>query len=95
MTLVFQQATTNPPSKKFWKTTLKLFHFSINRDNILLQDQVEELKKEAEDSEYNIKASLDEKDKKIKELKEELCLVKESQKEILALMKDKNLAKVE
>ena len=67
---------------------------SINRDNILLQDQVKELKKETEDSEYNIKASLDEKDKKIKELKEELYLVKESQKEILALIKDKNLNKV-
>jgi hypothetical protein len=67
---------------------------SINRDNILLQDQVKELKKETEDSEYNIKASLDEKDKKIKELKEELYLVKESQKEIFALIKDKNLNKV-
>lgn len=61
---------------------------SINRDNILLQKQVEELKEKSKDSEYTIKASLYEKDKEIKKMKEDMLSMQESQKEILALLKD-------
>jgi hypothetical protein len=61
---------------------------TINGDNIVLQKQVEELKEKSKDSEYTIRATLYEKDKEIKKMKEEMLSMQESQKEILALLKD-------
>lgn len=61
---------------------------TINGDNVVLQKQVEELKEKSKDSEYTIRASLNEKDKEIKKMKEDMLSMQESQKEILALLKD-------
>jgi hypothetical protein len=61
---------------------------TINGDNIVLQKQVAELTEKSKDNEYIIKAKMQEKDEEIKYMKEQMESMQDSQKEIMALLKD-------
>jgi hypothetical protein len=61
---------------------------TINGDKIILQKQVLELKEKSKDSEYIIKAKLDEKDAEVQILKEKFeCDIKAMRQEIKEEMK--------
>ncbi|MGB6629579.1 MAG: hypothetical protein WBE61_15740 [Nitrososphaeraceae archaeon] len=61
---------------------------TIHNDKSKLEKQVKELKEKSKDSEYIIKAKLQEKDEQIKTMKEQMRSMQESQTEILTLLKD-------
>jgi integrase len=61
---------------------------TINGDSIVLQKQVVELTEKSRDTDYMIKAKLQEKDEEIKYMKEQMESMQDSQKEIMALLKD-------
>ena len=61
---------------------------TINSDKLILQKQVLELKEKSKDSEYIIKAKLQEKDMEIENMKGQMVLMQQAQKEILDLLKD-------
>jgi hypothetical protein len=61
---------------------------TINSDKLILQKQVLELKEKSKDSEYIIKAKLQEKDNEIENMKGQMVLMQQAQKEILDLLKD-------
>jgi hypothetical protein len=61
---------------------------TINGDKIILQKQVLELKEKSKDSEYIIKAKLEEKNDEIENMKGQMILMQQAQKEILDLLKD-------
>jgi hypothetical protein len=61
---------------------------TINGDNIVLQKQVAELTEKSRDTDYMIKAKLQEKDEEIKHMKEQMASMQDSHKEIMALLKD-------
>ena len=53
-----------------------------------LQKQVQEFNEKYRENDYIVKAKLTEKDDEIKSIKEQMVLMKESQKEIMALLKN-------
>jgi hypothetical protein len=61
---------------------------TINSDKVILQKQVLELKEKSKDSEYIIKAKLQDKDNEIENMKGQMVLMQQAQKEILDLLKD-------
>jgi hypothetical protein len=61
---------------------------TINGDTIVLQKKVTELQEKAKDTDYIIKAKLQEKDGEIKEMKEHIQSMQEAQKEMMDLLKD-------
>ena len=61
---------------------------TINSDKLILQKQVLELKEKSKDSEYIIKAKLEEKNLEIENMKGQMILMQQAQKEILDLLKD-------
>ena len=61
---------------------------TINSDKVILQKQVTELKEKSKDSEYIIKAKLEEKNMEIENMKGQMVLMQQAQKEILDLLKD-------
>jgi hypothetical protein len=61
---------------------------TINSDKLILQKQVTELKEKSKDSEYIIKAKLEEKNVDIENMKGQMVLMQQAQKEILDLLKD-------
>ena len=61
---------------------------SINSDKLILQKQVLELREKSNDSEYIIKAKIREKEEEIQNMKGEMVLMQQAQKEILDLLKD-------
>jgi hypothetical protein len=61
---------------------------TINGDKIILQKQVLELKEKSKDSEYIIKSKMKEKDDEIENMKGQMVLMQQAQKEILDLLKD-------
>jgi hypothetical protein len=61
---------------------------TINSDKLILQKQVIELKEKSKDSEYIIKAKLEEKNLEIENMKGQMILMQQAQKEILDLLKD-------
>jgi hypothetical protein len=61
---------------------------TINSDKLVLQKQVTELKEKSKDSEYIIKAKLEEKNMEIENMKGQMVLMQQAQKEILDLLKD-------
>jgi len=61
---------------------------TINGDKLILQKQVTELKEKSKDSEYIIKARLEEKNVEIENMKGQMVLMQQAQKEILDLLKD-------
>jgi hypothetical protein len=61
---------------------------TINSDKLILQKQVSELKEKSKDSEYIIKAKLEEKNVEIENMKGQIILMQQAQKEILDLLKD-------
>jgi hypothetical protein len=61
---------------------------TINGDKTILQKQVLELKEKSKDSDYIIKAKLQEKDGEIENMKGQMVLMQQAQKEILDLLKD-------
>ena len=61
---------------------------TINSDKVILQKQVLELKEKSKDNEYIIKAKLQEKDEEIQNMKDQIVLMQQAQKEILDLLKD-------
>ena len=61
---------------------------TINSDKVILQKQVLELKEKSKDSEYIIKAKLQDKDNEIENMKGQMVLMQQTQKEILDLLKD-------
>jgi hypothetical protein len=61
---------------------------TINGDKTILQKQVLELREKTKDSEYIIKAKLQEKDDEIENMKHQMILMQQAQKEILDLLKD-------
>jgi integrase len=61
---------------------------TINSDKVILQKQVLELKEKSKDSEYIIKAKLEEKNVEIENMKGQMALMQQAQREILDLLKD-------
>jgi hypothetical protein len=61
---------------------------TINSDKLILEKQVLELKEKSKDSEYIIKAKLEEKNVEIENMKGQMALMQQAQKEILDLLKD-------
>jgi hypothetical protein len=61
---------------------------TISGDNIVLQKQVAELTEKSKDNEYIIKAKMQEKDEEIQNMKGQMVLMQQAQKEILDLLKD-------
>jgi hypothetical protein len=61
---------------------------TINTDKLILEKQVLELKEKSKDSEYIIKAKLEEKNVEIENMKGQMALMQQAQKEILDLLKD-------
>jgi hypothetical protein len=61
---------------------------TINSDKLILQKQVLELKEKSKDSEYIVKAKLEEKNVEIENMKGQIVLMQQAQKEILDLLKD-------
>jgi hypothetical protein len=61
---------------------------TINDDKLTLQKQVAELTEKSKDSEYIIKAKLQEKEEEIQNMKGQMVLMQQAQKEILDLLKD-------
>jgi hypothetical protein len=61
---------------------------TISGDNIVLQKQVAELTEKSKDNEYIIKAKMQEKDEEIQNMKGQMLLMQQAQKEILDLLKD-------
>jgi integrase len=61
---------------------------TINSDKLILQKQVLELKEKSKDNEYVIKAKLEEKNVEIENMKGQIILMQQAQKEILDLLKD-------
>lgn len=60
---------------------------TISNDKSKLEKQVKELSEKGKDSEYIIQGKLREKDNEIKEMKEQIQLLKQSQKEIVECLK--------
>jgi hypothetical protein len=61
---------------------------TINTDKLILEKQVLELKEKSKDGEYIIKAKLEEKNVEIENMKGQMALMQQAQKEILDLLKD-------
>jgi hypothetical protein len=61
---------------------------TINGDKLVLQKQVTELTEKSKNNEYIIKATLQEKDEEIRNMKEEMNMLQKAQREILDLLKD-------
>ena len=61
---------------------------TINSDKLILQKQVLELKEKSKDSEYIIKAKLEEKNAEIENMKGQMVLMQQAQREILDLLQD-------
>jgi hypothetical protein len=61
---------------------------TINSDRLILQKQVLELKEKSKDSEYIIKAKLQEKEEEIQNMKGQMVLMQQAQKEIMNLLKN-------
>jgi predicted PhzF superfamily epimerase YddE/YHI9 len=61
---------------------------TINSDKLVLQKQVLELKEKSKDSEYIIKTKLEEKNVEIENMKGQMALMQQAQREILDLLKD-------
>jgi hypothetical protein len=59
---------------------------TINSDKLILQKQVTELKEKSKDNEYIIKAKLEEKNVEIENMKGQMVLMQQAQKEILDLL---------
>jgi hypothetical protein len=64
---------------------------TINTDKLILQKQVLELKEKSKDNDYVIKAKLRDKDDEIENMKSQMVLMQQAQKEILDLLKDPKL----
>ena len=61
---------------------------TINSDKLILEKQVLELKEKSKDSEYIIKAKLEEKNAEIENMKGQMVLMQQAQREILDLLQD-------
>lgn len=77
-----------PSSQKLLEDYLKAVDaLTVNSDKKQLQKEVDKLKQETKDNEYIIKGKLQESETEIRDLKEQIRLMQESQKEILDCLK--------
>ena len=77
-----------PTEKEVLEDYLKAVDLlTINSDKVILQKEVTELTEKSKNNEYIIKAKLQEKDEEIRNMKDQIIALQESQKEILECLK--------